>query len=390
VPSRDVPGRVHVSVAGETAGGAPEDGLALARLRVHLPARRAALARKRGVDLLDTAGRLVFQAADQQAPPGPQDLAVQASLGADAPAWIGGRPLGRACHVLDLEILDPDYVEPACEVRAGLLSPVFASVCLAGAQPRDSQPYPPAAFRAAPGAGKLPLQPPHAPPLPRRQAEGVQHFSCGQRRTDGYPTIDAHRFAVTRCRNRLRDHGGGNVPAARPVAGAPVGLRALRRGAGPAEPHPPGLWHPHLAHVARQAAHVAGLDPDGPKPLVSADLAPRRPPGWVLRVEEGRHCPGEVPQGLLLHHLASCAQPRVLGARLRELAALLQVARRTGMAWVPVRELLDRQIPHIPGMPAVVPKHHLLSGRGEQQVSGHANALATSTDISWEVRQCVP
>ena len=44
VPRRDVPGRVHVRVACVSAGGAPEDGLALARPRVHLPARRAALA----------------------------------------------------------------------------------------------------------------------------------------------------------------------------------------------------------------------------------------------------------------------------------------------------------------------------------------------------------
>jgi len=40
VPRRDVPGRVHISVAGETAGSAPEHGLTLTRVPVHLPARR--------------------------------------------------------------------------------------------------------------------------------------------------------------------------------------------------------------------------------------------------------------------------------------------------------------------------------------------------------------
>src|SRR6266571_7886188 len=45
VPRRDVPRRVHVRVAGVTAGSAPEDGLALTRVLVHLPARRAPLAR---------------------------------------------------------------------------------------------------------------------------------------------------------------------------------------------------------------------------------------------------------------------------------------------------------------------------------------------------------
>jgi len=38
VPRRDVPGRVHIRVAGVIAGGAPEACLALARLPVHLPA----------------------------------------------------------------------------------------------------------------------------------------------------------------------------------------------------------------------------------------------------------------------------------------------------------------------------------------------------------------
>src|ERR1700690_4090336 len=52
VPRRDVDGRVHVSVAGETAGSAPEHGLALTRSPVHQPARRAPLARQRGTDLL--------------------------------------------------------------------------------------------------------------------------------------------------------------------------------------------------------------------------------------------------------------------------------------------------------------------------------------------------
>src|SRR5690242_16091938 len=56
MPCGDVDGRVHVSVGGKTAGRATEVGLALARLAVHIPARRAPLARVRGLDLLDPAG----------------------------------------------------------------------------------------------------------------------------------------------------------------------------------------------------------------------------------------------------------------------------------------------------------------------------------------------
>jgi hypothetical protein len=49
---------------------------------------------------------------------------------------------------------------------------------------------------------------------------------------------------------------------------------------------------------------MARLDGDYPKSLVPAGLAPGRPPGWVLQVEEGSYRLGEVPQGLLLHHLS--------------------------------------------------------------------------------------
>ena len=88
VPRRDVDGRVHISVAGETAGNAPEEGLALTRVPVHLPARRAPLARVVRLDLLHPPGRLVRQPARQQPPTRPQDPPVQPGLGPDIPAGI--------------------------------------------------------------------------------------------------------------------------------------------------------------------------------------------------------------------------------------------------------------------------------------------------------------
>ena len=123
VPRRDVPSRVHIGVTGVSAGGAPEDGLALARLRVHLPARRAALARERGFDTLHSAGSLLLQAVHQQAPPGSQDLPVEPGLLTD----IAPRMLARACrgsgHLPDLEVFDADHVELAGDVCAGLSPP---------------------------------------------------------------------------------------------------------------------------------------------------------------------------------------------------------------------------------------------------------------------------
>ena len=116
-------------------------------------------------------------------------------------------------------------------------------------------------------------------------------------------------------------------------------------------------------------------------------LAPRRPPGRVARVEERRHRLGEVAQGLLLHRLGAGGQPRVLGSRLGELPALLQVAGSALAARTPVGVLLDGQVPHVPGVAAVVPQHRLLGGGGEQPVPGHANTLANTTDISGEVER---
>ena len=85
---------------------------------------------------------------------------------------------------------------------------------------------------------------------------------------------------------------------------------------------------------------------------------------------------------LLLHRLGAGGQPRVPGPRDGELPALLQVARRALPAGAPVGVLLDGQVPHVPGVPAVVPQHRFLGGRGEQPVPGHANTLASTADIS--------
>ena len=73
VPRRDVPDRVHISMAGGTAGRAHEPRLALPRVRIHVPARRAPLARERGSDLVRAAGGLVRQRWCLQPPPRTQD-----------------------------------------------------------------------------------------------------------------------------------------------------------------------------------------------------------------------------------------------------------------------------------------------------------------------------
>src|SRR4051794_12590855 len=89
MPCGDIPGRVHVSVTGETAGDAGEEGLALAALRCDVPARRATLASERGTDLLHPAGRFVLQSPRQQSPARGQDAPVQAGFLPDVPTRVG-------------------------------------------------------------------------------------------------------------------------------------------------------------------------------------------------------------------------------------------------------------------------------------------------------------
>ena len=385
VPRRDVLCRVYVSVAGVSAGGAPEDGLALARLRVHLPARRAALARERGIDLLNSARRLVLQAAHQQAPPGPKDPTVQPGFLPDTMARVLHRAFRRPGHARYLEVFNPNHVEPAGDVSADLLGPVLAPVRLPGLDPRDGQPHPAAASRAPSGAGQLALEPPQPGLLPPGQARDVQQLPGGQGRTDGHAPVDPGDLPVTRGRDRSGNRRERDMPAARAVPGRPVGLHVRGYGAGPAEPDPPRLRDAHFPDMAGQAAHLSWPEGDDSEPLVLAGLAPGRPPGRVRRVEERSHRLSEIPQGLLLHHLRACGQPWVSGAGSGELPALLQVARRARAARTPVRVLLDREVPHVPGMRAVVPQHRLLGGRGKQAIPGHTNTLAISTDILGEV-----
>jgi hypothetical protein len=392
VPRRDVSGRVHVSVAGISAGGAPEDGLALTRLPVHMPACRAALARMVRLDLLHPSGHLILQAANQPTPPGPHDATVQSTLGTDVPARIIPGPLRRARHVPDLQVLDLDHVKPTGQVCAGLLDPVLEPVCLAGAQPGSSQPNLRAAFRAAAGAGELPFKPPQPLSLRHGHAGHAQQFTGRQGRRYCNAAVDAHDLSVTWCLNRLGNRGEGHVPASCPVLGHPVGPHARRYRPGPAEPHPADLRYPDLAGFPAEPTHFPLLSspPDNPEPLVPASLTPRWAPIPVLRVQECRHRAGEVPEGLLLHRLGSGSQPCVLRPGLSELSALLDIARRPRAARAPVRVLLDGQIPHVSGMRTVLAQCRLLSGRGEQPVSGHANTVAITTDISGGVKRFLP
>jgi hypothetical protein len=212
------------------------------------------------------------------------------------------------------------------------------------------------------------------------------------RRGDGHAAVNSYDLPAAWCRDRIRDSREGDMPAPGPIHRHSVGLHVWWHRSGPAEPYPPDLRNPDLADMARQAVYIP-LRPASAhdaESLVLASLAPRRPPCRVLRVEERGHRLGEVPQCLLLHHLGASGQPRVFCPRLGELTALFQVSRCAFSAWPPVRVLLDGEIPYVPGVGAVIPQHRPLSGRRIQPVPRHANRIANTSDISWEVkRRCL-
>jgi hypothetical protein len=389
VPRRDVPGRVHISVEREVAGHAGEEGLALAALCCDVPARAAALRGVRRFDLLHPFAGLVFQSTYQQAPARSQDFPVQSGLGPDIAAGLVTCTLCRAGHVADKQVLDADHVELAGQPGARLLHPVFALVCLAGLQLGNRMPHAPTAVRPALSAGELALKPQDTCSLWPGQARNAHQFSRGKGSAGRHASVDADDFAVARCRERVRYGGERDMPPACAIQLDPVGLHARRYCTGPAKPYPANFWDPNLAHITGYTAHIPlPAAANNSESLVPPGFPPRRTPGWISRIKEGRHCLSEVTQSLLLYRLGTCGQPRVRRTGSGELAALLQIARSAHTALVPVRVLLDRQVPHEPGVGTMVPQYHLLGWRGVQPVPVHTNTLATTTDISWAVKWC--
>ena len=382
VPRRDVDGRIHISVAGVSAGGAPEDGLALARLRIHLPARRAPLARERGINLLHPAGRLLLQAAHEQAPPRPKNLPVQACLLADVPARVTQCSPRSPGHLADLEVLDPYQVETPSDVRSCLLGPILAPVGVAGAQPCEGQAYSSAAVRAAPRPGQRVLQLPHALAFSRGKTGDTQQVPGGQRCGHRHAPVNSNDLTGTRCRDRHGNRREGNMPSAGPIQRHPIGLHVRRHVPRPAKPYPSCLRHPDFAGFPTESPQVPLLPTaHDAEALVPSGPAPCRPPSWILRIEEGGQSTSEVSQCLLLHRVRARSQPVMLAPGLGELSTLLRKARGALSARAPVRMLLDGQVPDVPGVRAMSAQYCFLSESRKQSISRHANRISMDSDI---------
>jgi len=374
VPRRNVLRCIYVGVAGVPAGSATKVRLALARLPVHVPACRAALACERRLYLLDSSGCLLLQAPDEQSPARTIDAPVEPGLGRYSAPGSVSRSSSRAGHGSDVQVLNSNHIESPCNVRGRLLDPVLPAICLACLQPRDRPLYCDPPVRTRLGPGKPPLKAPQSPLLANRQAMRADHFACRQRGADDNAPVDAYYLAVGRCRHRSRSRGESDVPAPSRIACDPVGLRVLGNWAGPAKSDPAHLGNTDFTGLSSQAANVTRLDRNDPESFVSTSFPPRRPA--VCSRHEIGHRLSEVSQCLLLHHLGAFAQPRMLGAGGSELPALLQVTGSARAAGPPPSVLLHCKVPHEAGMGAVSKQYGLLFDGRREPVPTHTNTIA--------------
>ena len=314
VPRRDVPGRVHVRVAGETAGCACEARLALARLRIHMPARRAALAGERGSDLLHPAG--AFSSSRRTSSPQPDRRMPRFSRALARtfrPEFsrvpFAERVMFVICRSSILIRSNRRAISVLAFSAQSLRRSVWRAFSRAIASLTRLRRFEPRWARASLRSRRSNLF----------RSRAVRPGACSNSPVDRAALTATPRSIPTTCAvagraDRIGYCGEGDMPAPGPVHRHPVRLHPWRHCAGPAETHPAGLWHPDLADMAGHAAHVPlpPAPPHDPEPLIPPGLAPRRPPGRVGRIEERGHRLGEIPQRLLLHHLGALGQPVML------------------------------------------------------------------------------
>lgn len=387
---RDVESCVQVRMAGETTRRAPERRLALTTVPVHVRARRAHEARVRGVDLLDPVRGLVVEAPHEGAPAGGEDRPVQPGLGSHVAAGFVDGPRCGSGHVGDPQILDPDQVEPPGEAGGGLLDPVPPPGGLAGAEPVDPGLCAAQSVRCRTAIDPLPAglaaQPGQPPRLTRRQAGHAQRLPARRHRRDSHTAVDTDDRPGARSSDRGRDVRERDVPAPGRVPAHPVGA-GVRHRATATEPHPPDLRDQDLRPATTDLADPQGLLTHDPEPLVPTALAPRRPlvgaaPPVLQRLLV-------IPQRLLLHRRRALGQPPESGAGLGQLPISLRVAGDL-LPVVAVPGLLDRQVPHEPGMPTMPQQTLDLLRAGIHPIPAHTRRIAGHPDTIGSCSSVLP
>jgi hypothetical protein len=385
-PGGDVACGVHVGVARpRTTGDARENRLTLAVFRRDMPAVGASLRRVRCWDQVKPPQSLMLQPGHQQSPPLAADLTIEAPFLRHVDARAFTSTARRRGHGPHLQVLDADGIEPARQIGGGLLHPVTPPVSFTRLQSRDSQLRACSPVRSASRPGQTPLQSAQPLGFSSAQCRGVQQLPGRQRGRHRHAAINTHHACITRSREGFRDHSKSDVPTPRSIARDTEGLHRVGDVAGPPEPHPTDLRHPHLPVAATQPLNVARFDTDLPEPLISAGLAPRRAtmgtvekvPHRLRKISQCSPASGRYPQ--LLCGLRSGCQPVVFGAGRRQLGGLLVVVRRLA-AWLPVFLLLHGQIPHKAGMTTVLGQHfHLLRARKQTEPT-HTDKVNGTTD----------
>ena len=171
------------------------------------------------------------------------------------------------------------------------------------------------------------------------------------------PLRRAGHAAVARPGDGWRNGSKGDVPAARTITGDPC--------------------------VTGKAVETLALRSHDPKALIPPGLPPRGPAAGAGK--EAGHGLAEVWPSLLLHSLRSGRQPREFGTRFRELTTLGNVPGRSGAAWPPAQLLLPGQIPHKPGVAAMLTQDQRLLRSRCDPVQGHKSNLLAIADTSEEV-----
>ena len=376
----DVAGRVHVGVAGPGfAGDACEDRLALAVFGCNVSANGASLRRVCGREEFDTSQSLVVKPGDQLAPALTTDCSVQPSFLCDLNARLGKCSPRRAGHRPYVELFHSNRVELARQIRCRLLDPVASPVRFARFDSRDRQLGAPSAVGAVLCARQPLLQPAQPDPLAGCEARSMQHFPSGQCRRNRHTAVDANHAAIPGPGNRVRDMREGDMPAPGPVSRNAVRLHPLGHRPRRAEADPSDLGHPYPRVAPVDFSDVPCLQRYLPEAFMHAGLAPRR--ATMGASEEVLHRLGEVAQRLLLHGMRAGCQPVVFGADLRQLSALLVIARSMASRLPPLL-LLDSQIPDEAGVAAMLHQHHLLSRCGQQSEPRHTRKITTTTDTT--------
>ena len=248
-PRRDIPGRVHISIAGEPAG------------------------RARG-----------------------EDLTVESGLGNDVPARVLPRASRGSGHVPDLEVFDADNVESrAMAVVAfsaqSLRRSASRAFNLAMASRICSRRLDPRSARASLVPGGSSAWPPPG------QARGVQQFPGGQRGRHRDAPVDANDLAVTRAHESGRGWRRTRHASGRPGPGSPGRTsRPAAPGATSGTAPSPTFGTQTWPEFRFSRSHVPGLAamPGDPKPLMPGGLPPGRP-GMGCPGRRRRHAPARSP-----------------------------------------------------------------------------------------------